>query len=404
MLIYRISHHIATDTLSPDDINIVHLHLSDAPGRLPADENFMRSNFGFPLSVYEQRIFAAHYFAWEQFKQSPDDYCLVIEDSISLNDPVAENLRALETLFTAYPDWDIFFPYDHNITEQPELYEMGYRLGYRWGTEAYFIHRRGIDKLLGIPSIKQALDEELLALMMNDSLNLYYEKTDLIRYLENHLHKKSRKQEIWKALFSIAAWSSHDKELAGRLLTHLSHIAAIANVTLVLSEGSLLGHVRHGGIMPWDDDIDLALNEAQYGQLEAALSQQTDLAFGICYWGRAKIPYCKVWLPEGSEIPGYEHKFPFVDIWFYEETVEEIIFRHGVVYPRNIYMPFREIIFEGAGFMEPADSLSTLDITYPNWRNKIEVYSWSHRVENSCFFPIKAGILTDAFGRFVDLI
>ncbi|MEM5785991.1 MAG: LicD family protein, partial [Syntrophobacteraceae bacterium] len=44
-----------------------------------------------------------------------------------------------------------------------------------------------------------------------------------------------------------------------RLLKIFSDVSAANRITFWLCEGSLLGAIRHGGIIPWDDDIDVAV-------------------------------------------------------------------------------------------------------------------------------------------------
>lgn len=53
-----------------------------------------------------------------------------------------------------------------------------------------------------------------------------------------------------------------DKELV--LLKELKRICENHNITYFLAYGSLIGAIRHHGFIPWDDDIDVCMNYADY--------------------------------------------------------------------------------------------------------------------------------------------
>jgi phosphorylcholine metabolism protein LicD len=48
------------------------------------------------------------------------------------------------------------------------------------------------------------------------------------------------------------------------LLIHFDRLCAAANVTYFLYGGTLLGYRRSGTVLPWDDDVDLAIDVAQW--------------------------------------------------------------------------------------------------------------------------------------------
>lgn len=58
-----------------------------------------------------------------------------------------------------------------------------------------------------------------------------------------------------------------------RILEQLDRFCAEHGLRYYLSEGTLLGAVRHGGFVPWDDDIDVMMPREDYDRLSALAAQ-----------------------------------------------------------------------------------------------------------------------------------
>ena len=65
---------------------------------------------------------------------------------------------------------------------------------------------------------------------------------------------EKEKQDLQTALYEMAC--------------DLDNICRTYNIKLFLVGGSLLGAVRHGGFIPWDDDMDFALSRKDYEKLK----------------------------------------------------------------------------------------------------------------------------------------
>ena len=72
-----------------------------------------------------------------------------------------------------------------------------------------------------------------------------------------------------------------------RMLDILRVVDAICrknNIPYFLESGTLLGAVRHGGFIPWDDDLDISVMRTDYPRLRKALQEQLPENIGFQDW------------------------------------------------------------------------------------------------------------------------
>lgn len=66
----------------------------------------------------------------------------------------------------------------------------------------------------------------------------------------------------------------HDIEL--EMLVEFDRICRKHNILYSIDGGTLLGAIRHGGFIPWDDDADVIMNRREYDKLMAILDEELD--------------------------------------------------------------------------------------------------------------------------------
>lgn len=99
-----------------------------------------------------------------------------------------------------------------------------------------------------------------------------------------------------------------------QMLYIVDHILTKNNIEYFMSGGTLLGAVRHRGIIPWDDDGDLDMWKKD---VKKFLSLRKEFAkHGLVvmetWWGY------KIFHKNGKPIPKYKWKYPAIDIFVIE--------------------------------------------------------------------------------------
>ncbi len=374
----------------------------DKNSTLKLNNDFMIQRYGFEISKYDRDCFLTHYTSWQTFEQSDEKYCLILEDTTSVNSFNDDFFDKMQILLEENKDWDIFFPFDYTNGIDDKRLSIGYILGYHWGSDAYFISKKGVSKLLKIQEIKQPVDEEILYLSLTEDLEVYYKDTQLFNFNNNWPKEKSRKNAIRNGLFNSNVWTKESKEKIISLISEVSGLAEMAHLDLALADGSLLGYIRHNGIMPWDDDVDFCIDIRFLNSFKYFIEKNSMLKTKTSPWGATDVPYLKIWDESGKSIEGHSHKWPFVDVWPYYHLNNEIVFPHGKKYPFDIFYPFSNVQFEGSSLKLQSHPQKCLDILYSDWRTSILVFPWNHQEEKNINIPLRLEIDIDNKGRMLE--
>lgn len=103
-----------------------------------------------------------------------------------------------------------------------------------------------------------------------------------------------------------------------RILLAIDKVCQENNLRYYIVAGTMLGAVRHGGFIPWDDDLDIAMPRPDYDLL---------------------MKHCKEWVPEPYQIIAYEtderYPFPFAKAQDRSTTLVE---RAHMPYTGGIYI------------------------------------------------------------------
>ena len=203
------------------------------------------------------------------------------------------------------------------------------------------------------------------------------------------------------------------------LVSDVSRLFESANITLVMSGGTLLGSYMFHDMIPWDDDMDLWMPYRDVPKVKKLFRNQTlRQTLQICSWGPLSVSdeydyktlssfpgdgqveqyyrvrpnntdtlskhFFKLYYTHSQTRTKYKWRWPFIDIAVYEEDGEQVRFSMPSpkilrVFHWNVFYPLIKRPLGSNMLLSPRDSRAVLEEQFHQFRCQSSV--WSHRLE-----------------------
>lgn len=178
------------------------------------------------------------------------------------------------------------------------------------------------------------------------------------------------------------------KNLAVDLLKNVINILENFKIQYCLISGTLLGYVRHGDFIPWDDDIDLLVEDRILDVIFEIKDQNQNFNF-IC---ADQLTYIKVNSIDGFDVASDEkikldyltstfmpNKWPFVDLFLYNSEGMNIKFFNRL-WDKSNFFPLLKKKFLDIDVCIPANPDAFLKNNFgPEYMNQIVQSGFSHK-------------------------
>lgn len=164
-----------------------------------------------------------------------------------------------------------------------------------------------------------------------------------------------------------------------KLLTYFQNFCQREGVDYFLIFGTLLGQVRNSGLIPWDDDIDLMVDNDSFINIYKKLNNSE---FEIIKYGK----YYKLFLRKNPKIRNYAWSWPFIDIFVYKKGTNTCRLKdlnNDIVHHIDDIYPLRKVRFENLYSHIPNNAKKVLFKKYgEDCLDTCISSDYNHRIEN----------------------
>ena len=133
------------------------------------------------------------------------------------------------------------------------------------------------------------------------------------------------------------------KEVQGKILEVMKYIDKICRenrIVYYIMGGTALGAVRHGGFIPWDDDLDIFMTPSEYEKFKKVFEEENSFLFVLQEWRTTPdyLEYAKVrmngttFIEEGFKDRKDLHQGIYVDIMILHKVPENKFIQKLVYY------------------------------------------------------------------------
>ena len=217
------------------------------------------------------------------------------------------------------------------------------------------------------------------------------------------------------------------------ILLYVDRVCKEHNIRYWLSSGTLLGAVRHGGFIPWDDDLDIEMLREDYEKFVKVFPNNEDFVLQTLYTdpnyfkGFAKVRDLHSQISEFEIDRCYKYRGLFVDVFCLERLPRVVCRVYGGLYnlcgalnlkygskslTRAMVKIFQKLILISVPIVRPIFRLMTKDLRhsygsgFPKPRHVEDLFPLSHISFEGISFPAPKNIdnyLRVIYGDYMQL-